>query len=295
MTQANIRFKAGDENTYDIGELVSRKKAKAFYSVKGHPDLMMMRHLDIVTSDDGGEKEKIVGKGRLNSAISSTLFELLSGQYVDSHQTTPIKTHYVGLVQNHPESCIIRRMAQVIPIEVIVRNRAYGSFIDKYGPIFGVNEGAQFEQPTCEFTLKDDARHDPIIPWDHIVALNIATEIELKHMREVALAVNQILIEFFKVINIDLVDFKLVFGRQSDVVGDFTNLRIIGEISPDTCRLRDIETKQCLDKDIFRRGLPGLSEAYEVVSQKIAEHRRQQEQVRIGIATLYDADGVSLK
>lgn len=295
MTQANIRSKMGDENTYSIGELVFQKKAKAFYSVKEHPDLMIMRHLDIVASDDGEEQEAIAGKGRLNSAISSTLFELLGGQYVDTHQTTPIKTHYIGLVQNHPESCLIRRMAQVIPIEVIVRNRAYGSFIDKYGSIFGVNEGVQFEQPTCEFTLKDDARRDPIIPWDHIIALNIATKIELKHMREVALAVNQILIEFFKVINIDLVDFKLVFGRQGDVVGDFTNLRIIGEISPDTCRLRDVETKQCLDKDIFRRGLPGLSDAYKVVSQKMADYRRQQECVRVGIPASYDADGISLK
>lgn len=271
MNEQTLVTQSGE--IYRKGEKVWQKKAKAFFAVEGHPELLIMRCLDVAASDDGQVEEQIPGKGKLNATISSILFELLHGRYADQHQSAPIKTHFVSASQNDPAECLVRRMAQVVPLEVIVRNRAYGSFVRDYGADYGVVEGERFAQPICAFTLKNDARRDPLIPNDHILALGIATQLEIDHMREVALAVNRVLIEFFQAINIDLADFKLVFGRQSDVVGDYTNLRIIGEISPDTCRLRDIKTGKCLDKDIFRQGLSGLTEAYAVVSQKMLDQR----------------------
>lgn len=158
-------------------------------------------------------------------------------------------------------------MAQPIPLEAIARNQAYGSLCCNYGTA----EGTKFECPNCEFTFKDDTRNDPTIAEDNIWAAGIATDIEVSHMREVALAVNQILIGFFQEISIELINFKLVLGREQDMIGDCTNLRIIGEISPGICRLRDIKTGACLDKDIFRRGLTvdNLAKAYNAVSKKM--------------------------
>lgn len=258
------------------GEFIEQRKAKAFYTVKGDPRLLIMKCLDIVTSDNGEESEVIPGKGALNNDISCTLFELLQGQYTNKRHNVPIKTHFIKRSEGDPTECIVERMAQTIPLEVIIRNQAYGSFARTYG----VAEGTKFEHPTFELTLKDDARNDPIIPWDHVWATGIAEEIELQRMYDVALAVNRILIAFFQQIDIDLIDLKLVFGRNIDQKGDPTALRIIGEVSPDTCRLRDRKTGKCLDKDIFRHGLPGLKEAYAAVSQKMAVHRNQEEQAK---------------
>lgn len=286
---ANV-FTCENGQAYLKGALIRRKKAKEFYEVTGFPELLIMRQCDIVASDDGKTTKPAPGKGQFNGTISNILLGLISGQYVDRHQAVPIKTHYLGASADDTAECLIRRVKQPIPLEVIVRNQAYGSFCQRYGVV----EGTQFQRPTCEFTLKDDEHGDPLIPEDHIWALEIADKIETHHMRAVALAVNRILLEFFHELNIELADFKLVFGRLGDVRGDYSNLRIIGEISPDTCRLRDMKTGQSLDKDIFRQGLPGLSEAYQVVSQKILDYRQAQSQQKYGVGG-YDENGNPLK
>jgi len=283
-----VKFKNG--MSYQKGGLIFSKKAKAFYEVVGHPELAIMKHLNVVASDDGKKSMEIAGKGLLNSTINDMLFELLRGQYTDHYGTTPIKTHYIAMSADDQTECLIKWAEQVIALEVIVRNQAYGSFSKRYG----VPEGTKLSRPTCEFTLKDDALNDPLINEDHIQVLNIATDLELQHMREVALAVNRVMIAFFNEISIDLIDFKLVFGRLHKIAaGDPTNLRLIGEISPDTCRLRDQKTQKCLDKDIFRHGLAGLSEAYSSVSDKMIAYRKQCNR-SYGIGS-YDENGNALK
>lgn len=272
------------------GDIAIRKKTKDFYAVADHQGLLVMRFLDIITSDNGRTREEIPGKGELSATISKMLFELLSSRYVDRHHSIPIKTHYLGHSLDNPAECLVESMAQSIPLETLIRNRAYGSYCSRYK----VAEGTKFEEPFCEFTLKDDARDDPPISVEEIIALGIATDIELEHMREVALAVNQILISFFQEIGIELIDFKLVFGRRGNVVGDYTNIRIVGEISPDTCRLREIKTGKILDKDIYRQGLPGLSEAYAAVMQKMIEYDRERNEKRnLSLAAAHDGYGNS--
>lgn len=283
----NIVFKNGDR--YQRGSLISQKKAKALYEVDDHPELMIMRFLDIVASDDGRTTMDAPGKGRFCGTINDMMFELLRRQYVDRHNTIPIKTHYISAAMNDPAECLVWRVKQPIALEVIVRNWAYGSFCRKYG----VAEGMRFERPVCEFTLKDDTRNDPLIPEEHIWALEIADRLETEHMRSVALAANRILSEFFHLVGIELIDFKLVFGRISNVMGDYSNLYVIGEISPDTCRLRDIKTGKCLDKDIFRKGLEGLPEAYQTVSQKLLAYRNPEKHKHV--ADDYDENGIPFK
>lgn len=275
-----FRLKTGQE--YRRGEFVSQKKAKAFYSIKGHPEYLIMRYLDVATSDhDGNIKEEIPGKGVLCAKISDILFGLLGHRYIDEHSYIPIRTHYIGMSVDDPAECLVRRVANPIPLEVLVRNWAYGSYVTRYG----IPEGTLLASPICEFTRKDDQRHDPPITEQEILAEGIATDLEVDHMRETALAANRIMKDFFREVNIDLADFKLVFGRLTNVVGDYTNLRLIGELSPDICRLRDVKTGRCFDKDLFRQELPGLSEAYDTVLQRLAEHQKEKDWQRFSQLT----------
>ncbi len=283
----SLRTKNG--GTFQKDELIFSKKAKSFYRVKEHPELAIEEFLDLVWSDDGQKYEKIPGKGRLNATINDMLFELMKGQYLDKHRTMPIFTHYQSNFTNSEAECLIKWVEEVLPLEVIIRNRADGSFSDRYG----IPKGTALKQSTCEFTLKDDSLGDPLINDDHILALGYATDLELQYMREAALAANQIMIPFFQAIGIELIDFKLVFGRLHKIAaGDPTNLRLIGELSPDVFRLRDLKTGESLDKDIFRHGLPGLSEAYNTVLEKMSAYYRQP---RKGGPGAYDEQGIPLK
>lgn len=257
-----------DGHKYYRGNICLRKKTKDFYLVEDNPGLLIMRCLDVITPDDDGSiKSEIPGKGKMNAQISSVLFNLLSGRYTDKIGSTPIKTHYISRSVTDESECLVHRMAQAIPLEVIIRNFAYGSYVARTG----TPEGTPFDSPLCELTLKDDARHDPLISRTEVEASGIATRLELDYMKDVALAVNQIMRSFFREIGIELIDFKLVFGRQGDVVGDYTNIRLIGELSPDVCRLRDIKTGKSLDKDIYRHELTGLTEAYMAVLQRMTD------------------------
>lgn len=257
---------------YRRGDIYLQKKAKAFYLVEDEPRLLIMRCLDVVTpDDDGNTKEKIVGKGEVSAGISDLLFNLLNGRFTDKIGSMPIKTHYIGHSVTNPAECLIYRMAEAIPLEVIVRNFAYGRYVSRTG----TPEGTPFDSPVLEFTLKDDIRRDPLIACQHIEASGLATRLEIEYMGEVALAVNQIVGSFFREIGIELIDFKLVFGRQGNVKGDYTNIRLIGELSPDVCRLRDIKTGVSLDKDIYRHELSGLAEAYTLVLQRMIDADNQ--------------------
>lgn len=266
-----------DGHKYYRGNICLRKKTKDFYLVEDELRLLIMRCLDVITPDDDGTiQSEIPGKGKMNARISSMLFNLLSGRHTDEIGSTPIRTHYISRSVTDESECLVYRMAQAIPLEVIVRNFAYGSYVARTG----TPEGTPFETPVCEFTLKDDARHDPLISRTEIEASGIATRLELEYMEEVALAANQIMGSFFREIGIELIDFKSVFGRQGDVIGDYTNIRLIGELSPDVCRLRDIKTGASLDKDIYRHELTGLTEAYMAVLQRMTDADKERNQRR---------------
>ena len=269
----NDILKLSNGKKYHRGDIYLRKKTKDFYLVEDEPKLLIMRCLDCVTpDDDGSTRSEIPGKGEMNARISSMLFTLLWGRCTDKIGSTPIWTHYIGHSTTNPAECLVYRMAQAIPLEVIVRNFAYGSYVARTG----IPEGTSFDSPICEFTLKDDARHDPLISRAEIEASEIATRLEIEYMEDVALTANQIMSAFFREIGIELIDFKLVFGRQGDIVGDYTNIRLIGELSPDVFRLRDLQTGEPLDKDIYRRELSAsLAEAYAAVLQRMTEADRQ--------------------
>ena len=148
----------------------------------------------------------------------------------------------------------------IIPIEVVVRNIAAGSLAKR----IGVEEGTQLKRPIVEFYYKDDALGDPFITTEHIEILDIATPAEVQALYDGGLAVNKVLQPIFKEVGITLVDFKLEFGRDAD-----GNVLLADEISPDTCRLWDAETKQKLDKDVFRRDLGSLTEVYEIILTRL--------------------------
>lgn len=257
-----------DGRKFQRGKVFAYKKAKTLYEVEGYPELLIMHFLDRVTHDDDRTASKHVpDKGRINAQINNALFRLLHGRYTSLSQDVPIKTHYIGLSTLNETECLVYRMAEAVPLEVIVRNWSYGSYAKRHPE----TSGKKFQTPLCEFTLKDDAKHDPRITRSRIIKRKIATGIEIDHMKDVALAVNHIISDFFLELGIELVDFKLVFGRQSAIIGDPTNLRIIGELSPDVFRLRDQKTGESLDKDLFRQRMPGLAEAYDKVLQRIVD------------------------
>ncbi len=279
-----------DPTKCERGKLLYRGSTNQLYAVRDHPELLIIRHLDKVTRDNSTKSISIPGKGVLVNQISNTLLELLNGKHTNpENRHTPIKTHFFAPFSE--TEVLVWRVEEPMPLEVIIRNRADGSFSRKYG----VPVGQALARPICEFTLKNDQLKDPLMNDDQILALELAHRCELDHMREVALAANRIMQEFFLEINIELIDFKLDFGRLTKSArGDYTNLRIIGEISPDTCRLIDRSSGKYLDKEIFRQGLPGLAEAYETVSQKISERSRELAN-RHMLLNYYDGDGRPMK
>jgi phosphoribosylaminoimidazole-succinocarboxamide synthase len=195
---------------------------------------------DDATAFDGTKREVIAGKGRLNNAISSRIFEML--------KSAGIRTHFVRKLSER--EMLVERL-EMLPVEIVVRNSAAGSIVRR----LGAKPGVRFEPPLVEFFLKNDALHDPMIADDHICALKLAPEGAAAEMRKRALAVNEVLRRFLGERGIDLVDFKLEFGLRGNelVLGD--------EISPDTCRLHDAATGRIMDKDRFRQDLGGFLEA----------------------------------
>lgn len=229
-------------------QLLYEGKAKRLYQTD-EQGILWVEYKDSATAFNGEKKEEISGKGRLNNQITSLLFEKLKEAGIASH-----------FVKQLSESEQLVRAVSIIPIEVVVRNIVAGSMAKR----LGIEEGEKIKKPVVEFYLKDDELGDPLITDDHVHMLELATEQEVAALKDKARVINDVLIGFFQDIGVDLVDFKIEFGRDEN--GD---ILLADEISPDTCRLWDKETKQKLDKDVFRRNLGNLTDAYELILSRL--------------------------
>ena len=221
-------------------------KAKEGYLTE-KADEYIIRYKDDATAGNGEKKATIAGKGELNLAITTMIFEML--------EKNGIKTHYIETINNTDMRV---KKVTIMPLEVIVRNITAGSFAKRYG----VEEGKVLNQPTFELSYKNDDLGDPLMCEDHAIALGVITKEEYDYLREETLKINELLKEFFLKINLKLVDFKIEFGKTDD-----GQILLADEISPDTCRLWDKDTNQKLDKDIFRRDLGDLTEGYKVLNR----------------------------
>ena len=232
-------------------EMLYEGKAKRVYATED-PEKLIVSYKDDATAFNGQKKGTIVGKGVINNQMSNRLMQRL--------EKNGVPTHY--LQELNERETLVKRVS-IVPLEVIIRNIAAGSFSKRYG----VEEGVVFDQPTFEFSYKNDALGDPLLNTSHALALKLATEEELATIRSMALRINELLREFWSGCGVTLVDFKLEFGRLSD-----GTIVLADEISPDTCRLWDAKTGEKLDKDRFRRDMGGVEDAYAEVMKRLMEH-----------------------
>ena len=226
-------------------------KAKVLYEGP-EPGTLVQYFKDDATAFNGEKKSTISGKGVLNNIISAFVMERLG--------EIGIPTHFVRRL-NMREQLV--RAAEIIPIEVVVRNIVAGSMSKR----LGIEEGQSLPRPIIEYYYKDDALNDPMISEEHILALYWATPDEMDEIISYALRVNDYLCGLMRGIGLKLVDFKLEFGRCWN--GDFQRVVLADEFSPDNCRLWDAETDEKMDKDRFRRGLGGVEEAYREVARRL--------------------------
>lgn len=230
-------------------ELIYEGKAKSIYKTEDSEEVLI-KFRDDMTAGDGERHEQMNKKGYYNSIITSKIFEIL--------EEKNIKTQFIELV----EPCILRsKKLDMIPAEVIIRNRATGSLIRKYP----FEDGTILNPPIVQMDYKDDEYHDPMLNESIAEALNVATKEELEIMKTIALKINDILSETFLNIGIILVDFKIEFGKDKN--GDI----ILGdEISPDSCRLWDKDTLEMLDKELFRQKQDDkVMDAYEEIYKRL--------------------------
>ena len=232
-------------------KLLYEGKAKKVYQTE-MAQRLIVEYKDDATAFNGLKKGTIVGKGIINNKMSNRLMQRL--------EDAGIPTHFV--TELNDRETVVQRVS-IVPLEVIVRNIAAGSFSMRYG----VEEGTVFEQPTIEFSYKNDSLGDPLLNMDHAKALKLATDAEIATIRTMALRINEILKSFWAECGVTLVDFKLEFGRLSD-----GTIILADEISPDTCRLWDTKTGDKLDKDRFRRDLGGVEDAYAEIMRRLISH-----------------------
>ena len=223
-------------------------KAKKVFATDD-PELLIVDYKDDATAFNGLKKGTIAGKGVINNQMSNRLMAYLEKQGIPTH-----------FVKELSERETLVKKVSIVPLEVIVRNIAAGSFSKHYG----VEEGVVFEQPTIEFSYKNDELHDPLINSYHALALKLATKDEIERIKSLAFTVNRVLKEYFLSLGVKLVDFKLEFGRLAD-----GTIVLADEISPDTCRFWDANTNEKLDKDRFRRDLGGVENAYHEVLKRL--------------------------
>ena len=232
-------------------EMIYEGKAKRVYATD-EAELLIVDYKDDATAFNGEKRGTIVGKGVINNQMSNRLMRRL--------EQAGVPTHFVKELSER--ETLVRRV-EIVPLEVIVRNRSAGSFSKRYG----VEEGRVFDAPTIEFSYKNDALGDPLINSSHVIALSLATPEELELIRRYAFRVNEVLSALWASRGITLVDFKLEFGRLAD-----GTIVLADEISPDTCRLWDSATGKKLDKDRFRRDLGGVEDAYAEVMRRLCEN-----------------------
>ena len=233
------------------GEQLYEGKAKKVFATDD-PELLLVSYKDDATAFNGLKKGTIAGKGVINNKMSNALMQYL--------EKKGIPTHYVEEINDR--DTVVKKV-QIVPLEVIIRNIAAGSFSKHYG----VEEGTLLKAPTIEFSYKNDELGDPLINDYHALALGLATQEEIDTIKKYAFKVNEELKAFWKSCGVTLVDFKLEFGRLSD-----GTIVLADEISPDTCRLWDSETGMKLDKDRFRRDMGGVEDAYQEIMRRLQAH-----------------------
>lgn len=229
-------------------------KAKKLYATED-PNVLWVEYLNQATALNGLKKDEIKGKGILNNAITSLIFQELSAAGIASH-----------FIEKISESEQLVQKVTIVPLEVVVRNYAAGSFTKR----LGLAEGTKLAQPIVEFYYKNDDLADPLINDDTVLALNLGTATEIATIKDAARQVNEVLIALFHRLKIRLIDFKIEFGR--DTTGA---ILLADEISPDTCRLWDETTNEHLDKDIYRRDLGELVPVYQEVLRRLENNQEE--------------------
>ncbi len=229
--------------------LLYEGKAKQIHSTENENEFIVY-FKDDATAFNGEKKAEISSKGILNNKISTIIFEMLHDKQIQTH-----------FIKNLSEREMLVKKVEILPLEVIVRNITAGSFCKRVG----IEEGLVLDEPIFELCYKNDEYGDPILNDDHAVAMKLATREELNFLKEETLKINEVMKEFFLKMGLKLVDFKLEFGK--DIQG---NIILADEISPDTCRLWDVDTNEKLDKDRFRRDLGDLVQGYEEVLARMS-------------------------
>lgn len=229
-------------------ELLYEGKAKKVYATD-NPEVLLVDYKDDATAFNGLKKGTIAGKGAINNRVTNYMMKILEDNGVPTHLVEELS----------PCETLVKKVS-IVPLEVIIRNISAGSFAKR----FGVEEGIVFSEPTIEFSYKNDELGDPLMNSYHAVALGAATKEEIETIKAMAFKINAVMKDFFKKLKVDLVDFKLEFGRLSD-----GTIVLADEISPDTCRFWDSETHEKLDKDRFRRDLGNVEDAYKEMMKRI--------------------------
>lgn len=228
-------------------DLLYEGKAKKVYTTED-PDVLIVDYKDDATAFNGEKKGTIVGKGVINNRMTNHVFKLLEKEGVPTH-----------LIEELSDRETAVKKVEIVPLEVIIRNVAAGSFSKR----LGVEEGIRFKQPTIEFSYKNDALGDPLINSYFALALELATQEEIDTIKKYAFKVNDVLKAYFLQADIELIDFKIEFGRYKG------QIILADETSPDTCRLWDVHTHEKLDKDRFRRDMGNVEEAYQEVFRRL--------------------------
>lgn len=235
------------ENVTKLEQLYEGKAKKVYAT--NDPDLVIVDYKDDATAFNGEKKGTISGKGVINNRMTNYMFKMLEKEGVPTH-----------LVEEISDRETIVKKVSIVPLEVIIRNVAAGSFSKR----MGVEEGTKLLTPILEFSYKNDDLGDPFINDYYALALGLATKEEIDTIAKYAFKVNEFMVKFFKGLNIDLIDFKIEFGRTSD-----GTIILADEISPDTCRFWDSTTHEKLDKDRFRRDMGGVEEAYQEIMKRL--------------------------
>lgn len=225
-------------------------KAKIMYATDDAEKLVVY-YKDDATAGNGAKKGTIQDKGIMNNKMSEFFFKLL--------EQNDIPTHFVETLNDR--EMVVKKL-EMVPLEVIIRNVAAGSLAKR----LGFDEGTILKSPVLEYCYKDDDLGDPLVNRYHIMVLEAATQAELDEIEKISFKVNQVLKDFLSKRNIDLIDFKLEFGRDKD-----GKIILADEISPDNCRFWDSTTKEKLDKDRFRRDLGGVEDAYHEILNRVTE------------------------
>ena len=227
-----------------MAELLYEGKAKQVYKTDKE-DEYIIHYKDDATAGNGVKHDQFEGKGVLNNTISSIIFDML--------EEAGIKTHMIEKINDRD---IKVKKVEIFPLEVIIRNMTAGSFCKR----LGFPEGVVLDEPIFELCYKNDDYGDPLINSDHAIALKLATREELAYIRDTTLKINELLKEFFLKLNLKLVDFKIEFGKTEN-----GEILLADEISPDSCRLWDVDTNQKYDKYVFRQDIGDLIQTYKAV------------------------------